>query len=102
MVSGSSPGLYSTDLFHVCRDFRLPRVVSINVSGHKYGLTYAGVGWAVWRSPEYLPKDLIFNINYLGSDQVSQRRLDNLLFWSRDANQSIPFLVIGFLHSQLQ
>ncbi|KAI8333421.1 glutamate decarboxylase [Chlamydoabsidia padenii] len=52
-------------------DFRLPRVVSINASGHKYGLTYAGVGWAVWRSPEYLPKDLIFNINYLGSDQAS-------------------------------
>ena len=23
-------------------DFRLPRVVSINVSGHKYGLTYPG------------------------------------------------------------
>lgn len=52
-------------------DFRLSRVVSINVSGHKYGLTYAGVGWAVWRSAEYLPKSLIFNINYLGSDQAS-------------------------------
>ncbi|ORX52779.1 glutamate decarboxylase [Hesseltinella vesiculosa] len=52
-------------------DFRLPRVVSINVSGHKYGLTYAGIGWAIWRSPEYLPKDLIFNINYLGSEQAS-------------------------------
>ncbi|KAI8335779.1 glutamate decarboxylase [Chlamydoabsidia padenii] len=52
-------------------DFRLPRVVSINVSGHKYGLTYAGIGWAIWRSPEYLPKDLIFNINYLGTDQAS-------------------------------
>lgn len=52
-------------------DFRLSRVVSINVSGHKYGLTYAGIGWAVWRSAEYLPKSLIFNINYLGSDQAS-------------------------------
>ncbi|KAI7860094.1 glutamate decarboxylase [Circinella umbellata] len=52
-------------------DFRLKRVVSINASGHKYGLTYPGVGWAVWRSPEYLPQDLIFNINYLGSDQAS-------------------------------
>jgi glutamate decarboxylase len=41
------------------------------VSGHKYGLTYAGIGWAIWRSAEYLPKDLIFNINYLGSDQAS-------------------------------
>ncbi|KAI7890585.1 glutamate decarboxylase [Mucor mucedo] len=52
-------------------DFRLSRVVSINVSGHKYGLTYAGIGWAIWRSAEYLPKSLIFNINYLGSDQAS-------------------------------
>ncbi|KAK6343793.1 hypothetical protein TWF696_007455 [Orbilia brochopaga] len=52
-------------------DFRLPRVVSINVSGHKYGLVYPGVGWIVWRSPEYLPKELVFNINYLGADQAS-------------------------------
>ncbi|KAE8330371.1 pyridoxal phosphate-dependent transferase [Aspergillus sergii] len=52
-------------------DFRLKKVVSINVSGHKYGLVYPGVGWVVWRSPEYLPKDLIFNINYLGAEQAS-------------------------------
>lgn len=52
-------------------DFRLPRVISINVSGHKYGLVYPGVGWAIWRDPEYLPKELIFNINYLGADQAS-------------------------------
>lgn len=52
-------------------DFRLEKVVSINVSGHKYGLVYPGVGWVVWRSPEYLPKELIFNINYLGADQAS-------------------------------
>ncbi|KAK4942545.1 hypothetical protein LTR10_017674 [Elasticomyces elasticus] len=52
-------------------DFRLEKVVSINVSGHKYGLVYPGVGWTVWRSPEFLPKELIFNINYLGADQAS-------------------------------
>ncbi|TPX57340.1 glutamate decarboxylase [Powellomyces hirtus] len=52
-------------------DFRLPTVVSINVSGHKYGLCYAGIGWAIWRSPEDLPEDLVFHINYLGSDQAS-------------------------------
>lgn len=52
-------------------DFRLEKVVSINVSGHKYGLVYPGVGWVVWRSPEFLPKELIFNINYLGADQAS-------------------------------
>ncbi|KAM0513939.1 hypothetical protein ACHAPE_007294 [Trichoderma viride] len=52
-------------------DFKLPRVVSINASGHKYGLVYPGVGWVVWRSHEYLPQDLIFNINYLGAEQSS-------------------------------
>ena len=52
-------------------DFRLPLVRSINVSGHKYGLVYAGVGWAIWRSKDDLPEDLVFHINYLGSDQPS-------------------------------
>ncbi|CAG8005700.1 unnamed protein product [Penicillium salamii] len=52
-------------------DFQLSNVVSINVSGHKYGLVYPGIGWGLWRSPEYLPKDLIFNINYLGADQLN-------------------------------
>ncbi|KAH0551787.1 hypothetical protein GP486_006994 [Trichoglossum hirsutum] len=52
-------------------DFRLKNVISINVSGHKYGLVYPGVGWIVWRAPEYLPKELVFNINYLGADQAS-------------------------------
>ncbi|XP_031393572.1 glutamate decarboxylase 1 [Punica granatum] len=50
-------------------DFRLPLVKSINVSGHKYGLVYAGIGWVIWRSKEDLPEELIFHINYLGSDQ---------------------------------
>jgi glutamate decarboxylase len=49
-------------------DFRLPRVVSINVSGHKYGLTYPGIGFVVWRSSEYLPEELVFRVNYLGGD----------------------------------
>src|SRR5205823_2587434 len=49
-------------------DFRLKRVVSINASGHKYGLVYPGVGWIVWRDEESLPKDLVFNVNYLGGE----------------------------------
>jgi glutamate decarboxylase len=65
-------------------DFRLKNVVSINVSGHKYGLVYPGVGWAIWRDPEYLPKELIFNINYLGADQASFT-----LNFSRGASQII-------------
>ncbi|KAI1866270.1 uncharacterized protein JN550_007658 [Neoarthrinium moseri] len=52
-------------------DFRLQNVVSINVSGHKYGLVYPGVGWVVWRAAEFLPQELVFNINYLGADQSS-------------------------------
>lgn len=47
-------------------DFRLPRVKSINASGHKYGLSPLGVGWAVWREKEDLPEELIFNVDYLG------------------------------------
>ncbi|WP_432123953.1 glutamate decarboxylase [Streptomyces sp. C10-9-1] len=49
-------------------DFRLPRVTSINTSGHKYGLVYPGVGWALWRSSEALPEELVFRVNYLGGD----------------------------------
>jgi glutamate decarboxylase len=47
-------------------DFRLPRVQSINASGHKYGLVYPGVGWAVWRDKAALPEDLVFDVDYLG------------------------------------
>ncbi|MCP3821672.1 glutamate decarboxylase [Streptomyces sp. A3M-1-3] len=49
-------------------DFRLPRVSSINTSGHKYGLVYPGVGWALWRSPAELPEELVFRVTYLGGD----------------------------------
>jgi glutamate decarboxylase len=47
-------------------DFRIKRVQSINASGHKYGLVFPGVGWAIWRDTEALPKDLVFDVNYLG------------------------------------
>src|SRR6266851_5084632 len=47
-------------------DFRVPRVASVNASGHKYGLVYPGVGWAVWREAAALPRDLVFYVNYLG------------------------------------
>ncbi|MET9501557.1 glutamate decarboxylase [Streptomyces sp. NPDC006622] len=49
-------------------DFRLARVASINTSGHKYGLVYPGVGWALWRDREALPEELVFRVNYLGGD----------------------------------
>jgi glutamate decarboxylase len=49
-------------------DFRLPRVKSINVSGHKYGLAPLGCGWIVWREEHDLPSDLIFDVSYLGGN----------------------------------
>jgi len=52
-------------------DFRLPLVKSINVSGHKYGMVYPGVGWAIWRTKEDLPEDLLFHVGYLGGDQAT-------------------------------
>ncbi|KAF3780683.1 Glutamate decarboxylase 4 [Nymphaea thermarum] len=76
-------------------DFRLPLVKSINVSGHKYGLVYAGVGWVVWRSKEDLPEDLIFHINYLGADQPTFT-----LNFSKGSSQIIgqyyQFIRLGF------
>lgn len=48
-------------------DFRLPNVASINLSGHKYGLVYPGIGWAVWRDASFLPESMVFYADYLGS-----------------------------------
>ena len=42
--------------------FDIPRVVSINTSGHKFGLAFVGVGWVVWKSKEFLPKELVFEV----------------------------------------
>ncbi|KAI5289048.1 hypothetical protein KEM54_004488 [Ascosphaera aggregata] len=50
-------------------DFELPRVISINASGHKYGLVYPGIGWIIWRDTKYLPRDLIFELDYLGGTE---------------------------------
>ncbi|WP_280445890.1 glutamate decarboxylase [Nocardia brasiliensis] len=47
-------------------DFRLPRVKSINASGHKTGLAPLGAGWAIWREAADLPAELIFDVDYLG------------------------------------
>jgi glutamate decarboxylase len=65
-------------------DFRLPRVVSINVSGHKYGLTFPGIGFVVWRSHQYLPDELVFRVNYLGGDMPTFT-----LNFSRPGNQVV-------------
>ncbi len=65
-------------------DFRLPNVRSINVSGHKYGMVYPGIGFAIWRGREDLPEDLVFHVNYLGGDMPTFT-----LNFSRPGNQVV-------------
>jgi glutamate decarboxylase len=76
-------------------DFRLPRVASVNASGHKYGLVYPGVGWIVWRDAASLPEDLIFWVNYLGDNMPTFA-----LNFSRPGGQVVAqyynFLRLGF------
>nr|QBY26591.1 glutamate decarboxylase [Streptomyces sp.] len=68
-VDGASGGMVAPFLDpELVWDFRLPRVASINTSGHKYGLVYPGVGWALWRDQESLPEELVFRVNYLGGE----------------------------------
>jgi glutamate decarboxylase len=76
-------------------DFRLPRVQSINASGHKYGLVYPGVGWVVWRNPDALPDDLVFNVNYLGGNMPTFA-LNFSRPGSQVAAQYYNFLRLGF------
>lgn len=76
-------------------DFRLPRVKSINTSGHKFGLAPLGVGWVIWRDAADLPEELIFRVNYLGGDMPTFA-----LNFSRPAGQIVcqyyNFLRLGF------
>ncbi|MBK0866730.1 MULTISPECIES: glutamate decarboxylase [unclassified Saccharopolyspora] len=76
-------------------DFRLPRVRSVNTSGHKYGLVPAGLGWIVWRDAESRTNWLSFDTNYLGSTRANHE-----LSFSRSAApvvlQYYNFLRLGF------
>jgi glutamate decarboxylase len=75
-------------------DFRLPRVRSINVSNHKFGLVYPGMGTVVFREASDLPEELVFHINYLGGDMPNYS-----LNFSRPSNsvilQYFAFLRLG-------
>ncbi|WFD31173.1 glutamate decarboxylase [Malassezia sp. CBS 17886] len=51
--------------------FDIPRVASINTSGHKFGMVYPGIGWIVFRSPDMVPSELVFELHYLGSVEYS-------------------------------
>jgi glutamate decarboxylase len=66
-VDGASGGFVWPFLYPDSRwDFRLEQVRSINVSGHKFGLVYPGIGWLIFREKADLAKDLVFEENYLG------------------------------------
>jgi glutamate decarboxylase len=68
-VDGASGGMIAPFLDPDLEwDFRIPRVASINTSGHKYGLVFPGVGWVLWRDQASLPEELIYHVNYLGGD----------------------------------
>ena len=66
-VDGASGGFIVPFLYpDIEWDFRLEQVRSINVSGHKYGLVYPGVGWLIFKDKTDIPEELVFDINYLG------------------------------------
>lgn len=82
-VDAASGGLYAPFVEPELEwDFRLKNVISINTSGHKYGLVYPGVGWVLWRDKKYLPEELIFKVSYLGGE--------------------LPTMAINFSHSASQ
>ncbi len=71
-VDGASGGFILPFLYPEFEwDFRLSHVRSINVSGHKYGLVYPGIGWLIMKDKIDLPEDLIFYVNYLGSEEAT-------------------------------
>ncbi len=82
-VDAASGGFYTPFIDpQLIWDFRLKNVISINASGHKYGLVYPGVGWVIWRDQQYLPEELVFKVSYLGGE--------------------LPTMAINFSHSASQ
>ncbi|MBS0956838.1 glutamate decarboxylase [Lactiplantibacillus plantarum] len=82
-VDAASGGFYTPFMEPELKwDFRLKNVISINSSGHKYGLVYPGIGWILWRDKKHLPEKLIFKVSYLGGE--------------------IPTIAINFSHSASQ
>ena len=95
-VDAASGGLFAPFIEPDLKwDFRLKNVVSISASGHKYGLVYPGIGWVLWRDSEYLPKELVFDVSYLGGTIPTMA-----INFSRSASQIIGqyynFLRYGF------
>jgi glutamate decarboxylase len=95
-IDGASGGFVNPFLYPDYKwDFRLPRVQSINASGHKYGLTPPGLGWVIFRERKVFNEDLVFYVNYLGGEMPTAT-----LNFSRNgfqiAVQYYQFLRLGF------
>lgn len=92
-IDGASGGFVNPFLYPDYKwDFRLPRVQSINASGHKFGLVYPGIGWVVFRERKIFNKDLVFYVNYLGGESPTAT-----LNFSRSASPIIA-QYFKFLH----
>ncbi|MBW9171466.1 glutamate decarboxylase [Clostridium estertheticum] len=94
-VDGASGGFIAPFIQKKLKwDFCIDRVKSINASGHKFGMAPLGVGWIIWRTVADLPKELIFNVDYLGGQMPTFA-----LNFSRPAGQIIAqyynFLRLG-------
>lgn len=71
-IDGASGGFVNPFLYPDYKwDFRLPRVKSINASGHKYGLVPPGLGWVIFKDRKYFNEDLVFYVNYLGGEAAT-------------------------------
>lgn len=71
-VDGASGGFIAPLIYPTLKwDFRIDRVMSISTSGHKFGLTTAGLGWVLFRDQAWLPKELRFQLQYLGGVEES-------------------------------
>jgi glutamate decarboxylase len=95
-IDGASGGFVNPFLYPDYQwDFRLPRVLSINASGHKFGLVPPGLGWVVFKERKIFNEDLIFYVNYLGGEMPTAT-----LNFSRNAfqiaAQYYQFLRLGF------
>lgn len=78
-------------------DFRLKNVVSINVSGHKYGMVYPGIGWVIWRENnlDLLPESMRFEVAYLG-DKVDSIAINFSHSGAHIVAQYYNFIRFGF------
>jgi glutamate decarboxylase len=95
-IDGASGGFVNPFLYPNYKwDFRLPRVQSINASGHKFGLVPPGLGWVLFKERKIFNEDLIFYVNYLGGEMPTAT-----LNFSRNAMQIAAqyylFLRLGF------